>query len=126
MAGDPHQGGGFVILNGVTYTEDGQLVDLPSPYPGGNLFSLASGGAIFIRDPHRKVEDDQLNGGMFEDLTEHDWSLIEPYLAENENLFGIRVESLLTVDGIRKSPSNVYRKVTVHIKETALTETENR
>ena len=126
MAGDPHNGGGFVILNGVTYTEDGELVDLPSPYPGGNLFSLASGGAIFIRDPHRKVEDDQLNGGIFADLTEADWRLIEPYLVENERHFGIPVEALLTVDGIRKSPSEVYRKVTVYIKENVLTETENR
>jgi glutamate synthase domain-containing protein 1/formylmethanofuran dehydrogenase subunit C len=126
MAGDPHKGGGFVILNGVTYTEDGQLVDLPSPYPGGNLFSLASGGAIFIRDPHRKVEDDQLNGGIFGHLTEADWGLIEPYLVENEKLFGIPVETLLTVDGIRRSPSEVYRKVIVYIKENVLTETENR
>jgi glutamate synthase domain-containing protein 3 len=126
MAGDPHKGGGFVILNGVTYTEDGQLADLPSPYPGGNLFSLASGGAIFIRDPHRRVEDDQLNGGMFENLTEADWRLIKPYLIENERLFGIPVESLLTVDNVHRHPSEVYRKVTVYIKETALTETENR
>ncbi len=126
MAGDPHKGGGFVILNGVTYTEDGQLVDLPSPYPGGNLFSLASGGAIFIRDPHCRVEEDQLNGGIFESLTGEDWGLIEPYLIENERLFGIPVESLLTVDGIRKSPSAVYRKVSVYIKEIALPETENR
>jgi glutamate synthase domain-containing protein 3 len=126
MAGDPHRGGGFVILNGVTYTEDGRLVDLPSPYPGGNLFSLASGGAIFIRDPRRLVEADQLNGGMFADLTAADWNLIEPYLVENERLFGIKVEDLLTMDGIRKSPEEVYRKVTVYTAETVLTETENR
>ena len=73
MAGDPHKGGGFVIVNGVAYTEEGCLIDLPTPYPGGNLFSLASGGAIFIRDPHRRVDEDQLNGGMFADLTEADW-----------------------------------------------------
>src|SRR5574341_1816290 len=126
MAGDPHKGGGFVILNGVTYAEDGKLTDLPSPYPGGNLFSLASGGAIFIRDPHRLVEADQLNGGMFADLMEADWSLIEPYLIENERLFGIKVEDLLTADGVRKSPAEVYRKVMVYTAETVLTETENR
>jgi glutamate synthase domain-containing protein 1/glutamate synthase domain-containing protein 3 len=126
MAGDPYKGGGFVILNGVGYTEDGKLADLPSPYPGGNLFSLASGGAIFIRDPRRQVEADQLNGGVFADLTETDWRLIEPYLIENENLFGIRVEDLLTVDGVRKSPSEIYRKVKVYTSETVLVETENR
>jgi len=126
MAGDPHRGGGFVILNGVSYSEAGTLVDLPSPYPGGNLFSLASGGAIFIRDPQRLVEPEQLNGGIFADLTELDWGLIEPYLAQNERLFGIRVTDLLTVDGRLKSPAEVYRKVVVYIAETVLTETENR
>ncbi|MFZ5920764.1 MAG: glutamate synthase [Chloroflexota bacterium] len=126
MAGDPHKGGGFVIVNGVTYTEDGCLADLPTPYPGGNLFSLASGGAIFLRDPHRRVDEDQLNGGAFVGLTEADWGLIEPYLLENESLFGICVESLLTVDGRRLSPSNVYRKVVVREQTAILTETANR
>ncbi len=126
MAGDPHKGGGFVIVNGVGYTEDGKLVDLPSPYPGGNLFSLASGGAIFIRDPHRQVEEDQLNGGVFADVTEADWGMIEPYLIENERLFGIKVDDLLAVEGARKSPAEVYRKVRVHTAETVLVETENR
>ena len=126
MAGDPHKGGGFVILNGVGYTENGQLVDLPSPYPGGNLFSLASGGAIFIRDPRRQVEEDQLNGGTFADLTDADWRLIEPYLIENERLFGIKVDDLLEVEGHHKSPQEVYRKVRVHTAETVLVETENR
>ncbi len=126
MAGDPHKDGGFVIVNGVTFSEDGRLVDLPTPYPGGNLFSLASGGAIFLRDPHRRVDEDQLNGGIFVALTEADWGLIEPYLLENERLFGISVEDLLTVDGVRLSPTNVYRKVVVREQTTILTETANR
>ena len=126
MAGDPHKGGGFVIVNGVAYTEEGCLIDLPTPYPGGNLFSLASGGAIFIRDPHRRVDEDQLNGGMFADLSEADWGLIEAYLFENERLFGISVEDLLTVDGVRLSPSKVYRKVVVKEQTAILTETANR
>jgi len=45
MAGDPLNGGGFVVLNGVTFDEKGRLVEQETPYPGGNLFSLASGGA---------------------------------------------------------------------------------
>ena len=126
MAGDPHKGGGFVILNGVGYTEDGKLVDLPSPYPGGNLFSLASGGAIFIRDPHRIVDSDQLNGGVFAELTDDDWKLIEPYLTENERQFGITIEELLSVNGIRRQPQEVYRKVEVKGNNTLLKETENR
>jgi len=111
MAGDPHRGGGFVILNGIQVTEDGRIVDLERPYPGGNLFSLASGGAIFIRDPHRKVGADQLNGGAFEKLSEADWALIKPYLEENERLFGIPVERLLSTDGKRLRPEEAYRKV---------------
>jgi hypothetical protein len=126
MAGDPHKGGGFVVVNGVGFGEDGKLVDLPSPYPGGNLFSLAAGGAIFIRDPQHLVEEDQLNGGVFAELAQADWKLIEPYLIENEKLFGIRVEQLLTVGGTRRAPAEVYRKVRVYTAETVLAETENR
>jgi formylmethanofuran dehydrogenase subunit C len=113
MAGDPLQGGGFVILNGMTFDENGELGELDSPYAGGNLFSLASGGAIYLRDPHHKVDEEQLNGGSFAELSPADWSLIEPYLKENERLFGICVEDLLTVGGERRSPESVYRKVEV-------------
>ncbi len=99
MAGDPLDGGGFAILNGVTFDESGHLVELDSPYPGGNLFSLASGGAIYLRDPHGKVDDEQLNGGQFAALSDADWRLIEPYLRRNEALFGIGVDDLLQVGG---------------------------
>jgi len=126
MAGDALRGGGFVILNGVGYSEDGKLVDLPSPYPGGNLFSLASGGAIYIRDPRRVVSSDQLNGGAFAQLQDADWELIQPYLNENERLFGIRVEDLLMADGVKKSPREIYRKVVVSGHESVLQDTENR
>ncbi len=112
MAGDPLTGGGFVILNGIRIDEDGKVVPLPEPYPGSNLFSLASGGAIYVRDPHKRVVDQQLNGGKFTTLTQADWDLILPYLLENERLFGIRVKDLLTVDGRSCKPEEVYRKVT--------------
>ncbi|MDD1771013.1 MAG: hypothetical protein LUO79_08005 [Methanomassiliicoccales archaeon] len=116
MAGDPHNGGGFVVLNGIALDSSGKIVELKEPYPGGNLFSLASGGAIFIRDPKRKVGEDQLNGGHIAELSEKDWQLILPYLNENEKLFGIEVEDLLTVDGTRRQPIEVYRKVeAVHL-----------
>jgi glutamate synthase domain-containing protein 3 len=113
MAGDPLAGGGFVILNGVAFDEHGRLVELETPYPGSNLFSLASGGAIYLRDPHRKVDEDQLNGGQFAPLGKADWTLIQPYLEENERLFGITVSELLTVNGAKQSPADVYRKVEV-------------
>jgi glutamate synthase domain-containing protein 1/glutamate synthase domain-containing protein 3 len=111
MAGDPHAGGGFVILNGIEFDPRGRVVPQAVPYPGSNLFSLASGGAIFIRDPHRKVVGRQLNGGEFSPLTDKDWRLIRPYLEENERLFGITVHELLSVDGELCEPSEVYRKV---------------
>ena len=112
MAGDPLSGGGFVVLNGIRFDEDGRVVDLTVPYPGSNLFSLASGGAIYVRDPFRKIVSSQLNGGELVDLSHEDWELILPYLKENERLFGISVEKdLLTVKGIRKECLHVYRKV---------------
>jgi FMN-dependent NADH-azoreductase len=77
----------------------------------GQIFSLASGGAIYVRDPHKKLVDEQLNGGEFAEITDADWNLIEPYLEENEKLFGITIERLLTVDGNNKTPQAVYRKI---------------
>jgi hypothetical protein len=82
------------------------------PYPGSNLFSLASGGAIYLRDPHQTAVPEQLNGGEFVDLTPDDWELIRPYLEENERLFGISIQhDLLTVDGTLTDYTKVYRKV---------------
>jgi glutamate synthase domain-containing protein 1/glutamate synthase domain-containing protein 3 len=111
MAGNPLIGGGFVILNGVKFNTKGEIVDLDTPYPGGNLFSLASGGAIYIRDPHLKVEPGQLNGGQFTEVTERDWEVILPYLQENEKLFNISVKRLLSVDGKELFYNKIYRKV---------------
>ncbi|MFZ3047020.1 MAG: hypothetical protein WA151_14000, partial [Desulfatirhabdiaceae bacterium] len=112
MAGDPHHGGGFVVLNGMAFDNQGKVNALPTPYPGSNLFSLASGGAIFARDPDCHLNADQLNGGEFAEFTDADWNLILPYLTENERLFGISIESdLLTVSGQKKNPADVYRKI---------------
>lgn len=111
MAGDPLKGGGFVVLNGIRFDEAGRLVDLPTPYPGGNLFSLASGGAIYLRDPRNFVGEDQLNGGAFVPFTGPDWELIRPHLEENEQTFGIPVARLLEIDGAAREPSQVYRKI---------------
>jgi len=120
MAGDPLNGGGFVILNGISFNQDGKLIEQPEPYPGSNLFSLASGGALYLRDPYHKVVEEQLNGGEFVDLTYADWELILPYLKENEKLFGISVENdLLSVDNNKKNYNEVYRKIQA-VKLTAL------
>jgi len=112
MAGDPLNGGGFVVVNGLEPDEHGRFHEQDTPYPGSNLFSLASGGAIYIRDPHRRLVAEQLNGGAFSTVTPADWELILPYLQENERLFGISVDDdLLRVNGAREQPQEVYRKV---------------
>ncbi len=112
MAGDPLKGGGFAIVNGIRFDENGRVVPLDLPYPGSNLLSLASGGAIYVRDPHRTLVQEQLNAGAYQSLTAEDWKLILPYLRENERLFGIEIErDLLTVDGVLRKPFEVYRKV---------------
>ncbi|MCX6007921.1 MAG: hypothetical protein NTZ34_11785, partial [Chloroflexi bacterium] len=94
-----------------TFDDEGRMVPLKEPYPGSNLFSLASGGAIYIRDPYQHLVWQQLNGCGFYHMTDEDWELILPYLEENERLFGIKVEELLTVDGKLLKPMDVYRKV---------------
>ena len=117
MAGDPLNGGGFVVVNGIRFEDDGRIRELETPYPGSNLFSLASGGAIYLRDPRGIVDASQLNGGRFAMLQDRDWSLIEPYLRENEAIFGIPVERLLSFEGVPLSPERVYRKVEVQALE---------
>jgi glutamate synthase domain-containing protein 1/glutamate synthase domain-containing protein 3 len=112
MAGDPHKGGGFVVLNGVEFDDRGAVRDQKAPYPGSNLFSLASGGAIYVRDPHHTISKEKLNGAEFSEMTPEDWQLIEPYLRANERHFGISIErDLLVIDGKTSSPLSVYRKV---------------
>jgi glutamate synthase domain-containing protein 1/glutamate synthase domain-containing protein 3 len=112
MAGDPLAGGGFAVVNGLRVEDDGRITPLALPYPGSNLLSLASGGAIYVRDPDRTLVEEQLNGGMFGRFSSDDWKLILPYLRENERLFDIRIErDLLTVEGKLRDPASVYRKV---------------
>ncbi len=112
MAGDPFNGGGFVVLNGLEFDDEGRLRPQSTPYPGSNLFSLASGGAIYVRDPQHLVDVQQLNAGEIVPLQEADWKLILPHLEENERLFGISVKNdLLKVDDKVMSPLAVYRKV---------------
>ncbi len=113
MAGDVLKGGGFVILNGIEFDNEGTVRPQATPYPGSNIFSLAAGGAIYVRDPYKVLVEEQLNGGAYGELTQQDWRLILPYLKENERLFNISVDDdLLTVRGEKKPPEEVYRKIT--------------
>lgn len=111
MAGNALSGGGFVIVNGFRFDENGNPVELETPYPGNNLFSLASGGAIYLRDPRQTVVEEQLNGGKFVEMTDNDWEVILPYLEENAAHFEIPVFTLLEVDGELLHFNKVYRKV---------------
>jgi glutamate synthase domain-containing protein 1 len=125
MAGNPHKGGGFIVVNGLEFDSRGQIKPQATPYPGQNLFSLASGGAIYIRDPYQQVVEEQLNGGEIVPLSRADWDLILPYLQENERLFGISIErDLLTVEGRASAPDQVYRKVQA-VKLAILTKVED-
>ena len=119
MAGDPLDGGGFVVINGMRFDERGEPVPLETPYPGGNLFSMASGGAIYVRDPYKRLSESQLNGGALTDMTEADWAVVEPMLQRNEEHFGISLQRLLTVGGEIISPSDAYRKI-VPVKSKTL------
>jgi glutamate synthase domain-containing protein 1 len=125
MAGNPFKGGGFIIVNGMEFDSRGRLRAQITPYPGSNLFSLASGGAIYIRDPYHQVVEEQLNGGEIVPLGAADWNLILPYLQENERLFGISIDQdLLTVEGHLRHPDQVYRKVQA-VKLAILTKIED-
>ncbi|HMK82118.1 MAG TPA: glutamate synthase, partial [Candidatus Bathyarchaeia archaeon] len=118
MAGNPLEGGGFVVVNGIKFSDHGKIIDLETPYPGGNLFSLASGGAIYLRDPFGKVGPDQLNGGHLTTVEKRDLDLLLPYLHENEKYFGIKINDLLKVRESETDASKVYRKVeAVHLKQ---------
>jgi glutamate synthase domain-containing protein 3 len=125
MAGNPHAGGGFIIVNGLEFDARGRIRAQRTPYPGGNLFSLASGGAIYIRDPYHQVVEEQLNGGEIVPLTAADWALILPYLQENERLFNISIDKdLLTEEGRLRQPDQIYRKVQA-VKLAVLTQVED-
>jgi glutamate synthase domain-containing protein 3 len=111
MAGNPLKDGGFAILNALTIDRLGKWVELENPYPGGNLFSLASGGALYIRDPSGNLSKEQLNGGEFAEVTSEDWALILPYLKENEAHFKLSVEALLYYKGVQRPYEQIYRKI---------------
>ena len=103
MAGDPHTGGGFAIVNGLRLRRcRARWSRSDLPYPGSNLLSLASGGAIYVRDPHRTLVDEQLNGGAYRPLARRRLETDLPYLEENQRLFGIRIEQR-SADGRRRS-----------------------
>jgi glutamate synthase domain-containing protein 3 len=111
---------GFMVLNGMTFDDQGTLIEQATPYQGGNLLPLAAASTVYLRDPRSTVSDDQLNGGKITSISQEDWKRILPFFKENERWFGIRVDELLTVDGVLRKPEEVYRKV-IPIEVAALT-----
>jgi glutamate synthase domain-containing protein 1/glutamate synthase domain-containing protein 3 len=111
MAGE-QTGGGFIIINGLTFDASGRVVGLERKYPGNNLFSLASGGACYLNDPYNTATEEQLNGAEFVPFRREDWSAIIDHLRLNERFFGISLRhDLLLVDGVLKWPKEVFRKI---------------
>lgn len=106
-------GAGFLLVGGLRINVHGEVMGLEERYPGNSFFALASGGAGYVNDPYRSLTAEQLNGTVFTEFTQEDWAFLEPFLRDNESLFGISIErDILTVDGIRKWPGEVFRKVT--------------
>ncbi len=114
---------GLIILNGIRFDERGRVVEKETPYHGGNLLPLAAAGAVYVRDPKETVGEDQLNGGRIETIKDGDWNRILSLLKKNGELFGIRVEDLLRVNGVVRKPWEVYRKI-VPVQVAALTKYE--
>ena len=44
-------------------------------------------------------------------MSQEDWQLILPYLLENQELFGVKIEDLLRIDSEPNAPERMYRKI---------------
>ena len=113
MAGDPLAGGGFVVVNGVRFEDDGRITELETPYPAATCSRSPpeERSTCAIRAASSTTASSMAGDSQRSRM--RDWTLIEPYLRENEALFGIPVERLLSFEGVRLSPERVYRKVEV-------------
>lgn len=111
MAGDPLNGGGFVILNAIKFIEKGRFVTMEDPYPGSNLFSLASGGAIYIRDPFKRIGINQLNGGQLKPVSSEDRKILEKFLKRNKTYFGFDLNKRVLETPMDFNPLAIYRKI---------------
>jgi len=93
MAGDPLNGGGFVILNGVEF--DGAAAWRPwrrrTPAPTCSRSPAAGPSTSAIRASWWSRASSMAACSF--PVTDKDWRLIRPYLEENERLFGIRCRS---------------------------------
>ena len=100
MAGDPLTGGGFVILNGIEFDEHGRIVPAGVALPGQQpVLAGLRRGDLHPRPAPARWSSASSTAACSRPLGDKDWRLIRAYLEENERLFGIQVEDLLTVDG---------------------------
>jgi hypothetical protein len=102
---------GFIVLNGLTFDEKGEIEDSEAPYSKRSLLSMFSGQTLYVRDPFSKIKEFQIPGVRILDLTEKDCLNIFPCLKENEKLFNIDVLDLITVKNQLLPFHKVYRKV---------------
>ena len=75
--------------------DDGNILDLDTPYPGSNMFSLASGGAIYVRG---EVEPWQCGKevGVFA-ANDEDMADLTPVLKEYCEDLGMDLDEVLSV-----------------------------
>ena len=126
MAGDPLAGGGFVILNGIEFDADGGIVPsgvAPTRAATCSRWPAAAPSTSATRTTRWWRASS--TAGCSRPSDDKDWRLIRGYLEENERLFGIRVEDLLTVDGEVRAPQDVYRKVSA-VKLSVLAGSEEK
>lgn len=102
---------GFVILNGLTFDEKGEIEDLEAPYSEKSLLSLAEDQTVYFRDPLSKIKKNQLIGKRILELNEKDCLSVFHCLKENERLFKIDVLDLITINNQLLPFHKVYNKV---------------
>jgi hypothetical protein len=108
---NPSKNSGFVILNGLTFNEKGEIEDMESPYSEKSLLSLAKGRTVYFRDPLSKIKKNKLIEGRSLELNETDCLNIFHCLKENERLFQIGVLDLISVKKQLLPFHKVYKKI---------------
>ena len=76
---------------------------------------------IKVANPVVELDGDEMTRIIWQFIKDE---LILPYLHENERIFGIKLEELLTVNGKLLTPAEVYRKV-APVKIAALAATNS-
>ncbi len=106
------EGGGFAIVNGLRFDDFGNVVPWKCPIRAAISSRWPPAGRSTSATRIARWSTSSSTAGPTGRCGAADWKLILPYLEENQRLFGIRIDrDLLTVDGVQRSPAQVYRKV---------------